>query len=260
MPASRLLWLFMLLPVFAACSAATSDSSPGLQEARHGRGFQGDTRFLVVAGDGSLPVFDNAAIAVGRRMLARSNSTDTDYMRLSAEDSAIDHGIPSSTLDHVLDAVERLQPRPGHTCFVFASSHGTKDDGLVLAGDTYLTPKTLDAALTRGCGDAPTAVVISGCYSGSFAKPPMTRANRVVLTAARSDRTSFGCQAGRTYTVYDKCLLDAFDVGGTWMMAFNFIRACVAAEEQVENAYPSLPQAFFGAKVVDLRLPLGPKR
>ena len=258
MPASRLLWLLVLAPIVAACSASTTDGDP--REAHRWREPQGETRFLVIAGDGSLPVFDNAASAVGRRMLERSNSTDYDYLRLSAADDAIDHGIASSTLDHVVDAIDRLDPRPGHKCFVFATSHGTKDNGLVLAGDTYLTPKTLDAALTRGCGDAPTAVVISGCYSGGFAMPPMTRANRVVLTAARGDRTSFGCQAGRTYTVYDKCLLDALDVGGTWMLAFKFIRACVSAEEQVENAYPSLPQAFFGTKVADLALPMGPKK
>ena len=258
MPASRFLWLLLLAPIIAACAAATTDGDP--REAHRWREPQGETRFLVIAGDGSLPVFDNAAVAVGNRMLSRSNSTEDDYLRLSAADDAIEHGILSSTLDHVQDAVVRLQPRPGHKCFVFATSHGTKDTGLVLAGDTYLTPATLDAALTRGCGDAPTAVVISGCYSGGFAQPPMTRANRVVLTAARGDRTSFGCQAGRTYTVFDKCLLDAFDAGGTWMLAYDFIKACVSAEEQVEKAYPSLPQAFFGSEVVGLELPMGAKK
>ena len=243
MSISRLLWLLALSPLFAACSAA----APGQDSLFAGRPEQGNVRFVLVAGDGSLPVFDDAVVSVGRRMLDRSNSTDTDYLRLSASQDAIAHGIPAATLDNVVEAIGRLHPMRGHSCFVFATSHGTKDTGLVLAGNDYLTPKALDEALTHGCGNAPTAVVISGCYSGAFAKPPMTRANRVILTAASADRTSFGCQAGRSYTVYDKCLLDAFDAGGTWMTAFGSIRSCVRAEEEVENAYPLAAASFLWA-------------
>jgi hypothetical protein len=139
---------------------------------------------------------------------------------------------------------------------VFATSHGGKNEGLWLsASEDFLTPRALDQALLAGCGDAPTAVVISACFSGIFAQPPMTRANRIVLTAARPDRTSFGCHAGRTYTVYDQCLLAAFARSGSWKAAYASIRTCVAAEEEREQVTPSEPQGWFGAEVADLPLP-----
>jgi hypothetical protein len=99
-------------------------------------------------------------------------------------------------------------------------------------------------------------VVISACFSGVFAQWPMTRPNRVVLTAARPDRTSFGCAAGRVYTAYDKCLLDALDAGGTWPRAYTSVKACVVAEEKRNDAFPSEPQAWFGSAVANLPLPV----
>jgi hypothetical protein len=86
----------------------------------------------------------------------------------------------------------------------------------------------------------------------------MTRANRVVLTAARPDRTSFGCAAGRVYTAYDKCLLDALDAGGTWRTAYAAVQTCVIDEEQRNDAEPSGPQAWFGRAVANLALPGAP--
>ena len=68
---------------------------------------------------------------------------------------------------------------------MYATSHGVKGEGLYLSSvDEVLTPGELDTALRVGCGEAPTVVVISACYSGQFTQSPMTRPNRVILTAA----------------------------------------------------------------------------
>ena len=74
---------------------------------------------------------------------------------------------------------------------------------LELAVQVFLDPVRLDRALAQGCGEAPTVVVLSGCYSGIFARPPMTRPNRVILTAARIDRPSFGCSIEDQFTEFD---------------------------------------------------------
>jgi hypothetical protein len=113
----------------------------------------------------------------------------------------------------------------------------------------------LDRALTSGCGDAPTVVIISGCFSGSFTKSPMARENRIVLTAAREDRPSFGCGAGSQYTFYDRCLLRAMDRAATWRAAYDNIRTCVSARESALRFRPSEPQAWFGDAVSKLPLP-----
>jgi hypothetical protein len=101
-------------------------------------------------------------------------------------------------------------------------------------------------------------VVISSCFSGSFARPPMTRDNRIILTAARPDRTSFGCHAGRTYTVYDQCLLEGLDRTATWNQLYLSVKSCVDAEERREDVTPSEPQAWFGHNFGEASLPTHP--
>jgi len=213
---------------------------------------------VLVAGDGSLPVFDNAVAGARARLLARGGATPADITRLSAARRMIaKQHVRPATLRNVLAAVAALRPAPGQGCLVFATSHGGEGEGLWLsAGEDFLTPGALDHALVQGCAHAPTFVVVSACFSGSFALPPMTRPNRIVLTAARPDRTSFGCAAGRVYTVYDRCLLAAFDRGGTWRQAYASIKGCVADEEAREQAVPSEPQAWFGADVAGMTLPV----
>ena len=54
-----------------------------------------------------------------------------------------------------------------------------------------LRPGVLANMLDRTCGKRPTVVIISACFSGVFL-PALASSNRMVLTAARPDRTSFG--------------------------------------------------------------------
>ena len=190
---------------------------------------------VLIAGDRSAAAFDHAVAAMRDLLLARQVS-EADIQVLSAAPRG---DARLSTLPNVLSAIEHMHPTSGEGCLVFATSHGAYQDGLVLApSEDFLTPTALDHALTRGCGAAPTVVIISGCFSGDFVKPPMARANRIVLTAAREDRPSFGCGAGFEYTVYDRCLLDSMDRAGTWRAAYAMIRACVSEREEEQRFRP----------------------
>lgn len=216
-----------------------------------------ETKAVLIAGDDSLVVFDNATAGLRRRLMDRGVAV-SDIQSLTASKA----GGPRVSLSAVTDAVAAMRPSVGQACLVFATSHGGQGLGLLLSpGREFLTPQGLDRALAVGCGNAPTVVVVSGCFSGSFAKAPMNRANRVILTAAREDRTSFGCGAGREFTVYDKCLLDAIDaLGGrgklaTWAAISDRTRGCVAAEERRVRVVPSEPQSAFGAAVPGMGLP-----
>ena len=210
---------------------------------------------MLIAGDGSLPVFDNAMTAFSHRL-----PPHTDITRLSASTQAMHaYHLRSATLSHVLGAIATMHPAPGQGCLVYATSHGVDDQGLYLSPrDEVLSPPQLDNALTLGCGNAPTIVVISSCFSGSFARPPMTRDNRIILTAARPDRTSFGCHAGRIYTVYDQCLLEGLDRTATWNQLYLSVKSCVGAEERREDVTPSEPQAWFGRDLGEAALPTHP--
>lgn len=143
---------------------------------------------------------------------------------------------------------------------MFATSHGAPGQGLVLMPSrNFLTPVALDNALARGCGNAPTVVIISGCFSGTFTQPPMARSNRVVLTAARADRPSFGCGAGFEYTVYDRCLLQAMDRSASWRGVYELTRDCVDERERSLHFPASGPRAWFGAAVGGMPVPGGPR-
>ncbi|MDP1750933.1 MAG: hypothetical protein Q8L22_15895, partial [Reyranella sp.] len=86
--------------------------------------------------------------------------------------------------------------------------------------------------------------------------PDMRKPNRVILTAAATDRTSFGCGTGDQYTYYDQCLLQQFDGAKTWRELAVATRSCVEALERRMGMRPlSQPQMFVGAQVGDLRLP-----
>ena len=153
-------------------------------------------RAVLVAGDPSLPVWDNAtrrmAEVIGRQAVAGQ------VTRLSARREA---GATRGGIKQALERIATLRPGPGEGCFVFLTMHGARDAGLVFEpGEHVLTPDSLDAALERGCGAAPTLVIASGCYSGNFAVGRMARPNRVVMTAARAgmDFYYFGPTAGGT--------------------------------------------------------------
>lgn len=248
---SRLTLFAALLP--AACAVAP-DLVP---VSAYGPAALGAVRYkaVLVAGDGSLPVFDNAVDAMADRL--RRGGRTTGITRLSAAPAMIaQEGVRSASLDYILSAVGDMRPGPGEGCLVFATSHGAPRTGLSLSlTREALSPEALDRALVRGCGNAPTVVVASGCFSGVYAQAPMARPNRVILTAARPDRTSFGCGAGFTYTVYDRCLLDSLDSAVTWRDVSGAVGGCVASEERRQRVTPSEPQASFGEAVAGLPAP-----
>jgi hypothetical protein len=208
---------------------------------------------VLVAGDTAQPVFDNAIRAVAL-WLTEHGVAAADIHRLAASAGPHDPTTEPATLDRVLGRIASLHSRPGEGCFVFITSHGGRGLGIYLSrADEMLRPAALAQALSAGCGTGPTVVVVSGCYSGGFARA-MAAPNRIILTAARADRPSFGCAAERTYTVYDSCLLGALPHATTWQGVFADTKICVEQREHKLGAEASYPQASFGATVRDLPL------
>lgn len=208
---------------------------------------------VLVAGDNAQPVFDNAVTTV-THWLQQQGEPAADIHRLSASRAAAgDPSVEPATTERVLQRIASLRPRPGERCLVFITSHGERGEGVWLAADEeFLRPEELARALSFGCARAPTVVIVSSCYSGVFAAPPMQAPNRIILTAARGDRPSFGCQANRTYTVFDECLLGTLAQAATWRAVYQVNSACVRQREKWLGVRPSQPQAAFGAAVENL--------
>jgi hypothetical protein len=205
---------------------------------------------VLVAGDNAEPVFDNAVEAMGSWLSSIGVPAGAMH-RLSAAARPFDPAKEPASARLILGRIAALQPGRGDGCFVFITSHGQRGQGIWLAASgEFLDSGALGRALSAGCGNAPTVVIVSSCYSGAFTA--MRAPNRVIITAARADRPSFGCQADRTYTVFDECLLAALPQAATWRSVHNVDLACVRRRERELGVLPSQPQAFFGKAVRNL--------
>lgn len=233
---------FLLLPILILAACAVTPHQPAAAPRWHA---------VLVAGDASLPVWDNAT----QRMTALLGP-EARVRRFSDRGGGAEPADPGG----VLRAIAGMRPGPGEGCLVFMTMHGAPGRGLIFApAGLGLPPTLLDRALSEGCGEAPTVAILSGCYTGIYAVAPVARPNRIILTAARPDRPSFGCGAGEVLTVYDECLLqalgsDALGQAALWRKVASVTGACVSRREQAMRVQPSEPQASFGQEVSQLSI------
>lgn len=133
-------------------------------------------------------------------------------------------------------------------CLYYFTSHGMPE-GMVIGREGFLSPEQLNELINQWCGERPTVVIVSACYSGVFA-PALQAANRLVITAARPDRSSFGCSTSAQYPYFDGCILESLGFADDFVHLANLARRCVAGRELRERLWPpSEPQAVIGADV-----------
>lgn len=209
----------------------------------------GRWRAVLIAGDNNSPAFDNGVQSLREKLVAHGVTNISVYSSNAAATAP-------AQLASVANVATALRAGGGDACLVFVTSHG-EEQGFVLKTDRRLfDPGALDRALSVGCGSVPTVVVVSACHSGTFLTADMRKPNRVILTAAAKNRSSFGCGAGDQYTYYDQCLLQQFDGAATWRDLAVATRTCVEnLERRMGIRQFSLPQTFVGAQVESLRLP-----
>lgn len=137
-------------------------------------------------------------------------------------------------------------------CMVYITSHGTPQ-GVSIGETGILAPDQLNEILENNCLTSPTIVIVSACYSGTFAAGDMAQSNRIIMTAARSDRASFGCGEGDRYPYFDACLFQSFPQSSDWVDFARNVRGCVQSREEAEGlSPPSSPQVFIGEEMRDI--------
>lgn len=204
-------------------------------------------------GDVTTEAFDNA-----RRDVART-LTSLGFQRQNLREFSVrperyrDARPLKSDLKTIYETLSSLTKQTGSGCLVYLTTHGAPQGAAI--GDQVLSPPLLGAILERTCAERPTIVVLSACYSGVFL-PYVAAPNRMVLTAARPDRTSFGCGQNDTYPYFDQCFLQSVPRGGDFTALAAVVRACVTRREQETGmSPPSEPQLTIGAQIRPL-LPL----
>jgi hypothetical protein len=204
---------------------------------------------VLVAGDNSSPAFDNGIDTLRERFAAMGVRDITAYSSTPARAGP-------NRLATASNVVNAVRTAGGEACLVYMTSHGDESGFYLSADRRLLSPATLDRALSEGCGSVPTVVVVSACHSGTFINAATRKPNRIILAAAATDRTSFGCGANDDYTYYDQCFLQQLDAASTWVGLAQATRACVETlERRLGVRRQSRPQLFVGAAVANLRLP-----
>ena len=213
---------------------------------------------VVVAGDskgslgGPTEAFDNARRDIAKAFFGLGLAPG-QIVQFSVRPEAERSQKPQkSSVRGIYDSLGAMAPAAAG-CLVYFTSHG--DPRGVLVDDQILPPSILGAMLDRSCGTKPTVVVISACFSGVFV-PALAKPNRMILTAARPDRTSFGCGEADTYPYFDACFLSALSQVGDFIALGRAVGVCVRDREQEAGlSPPSEPQVWIGPQLRPL-LPL----
>lgn len=213
-----------------------------------------DWAAIVVAGDntaaggGRTEVFDN-----GRRDLARAlinaGFAPENVLQFSIQAQKYAEPRPLSAVPYrgLVEEFAGLTRKARGGCLIYFTSHGSPE-GIVL-GQGLLSPPAMARLVDENCGKRPTVAVVSACFSGVFV-PDLEWPNRLVMTAARPDRTSFGCGADNEYTFFDDCFLQGLNRARSLQDLTGSVPTCVSrreAEEMVDR--PSEPQIVVGPQM-----------
>jgi hypothetical protein len=249
----RLPTLFFLLLSFLNSGAQTvlAQALPGSQPTD---GTSNLTwKATLMTGDDSIDAFDNARKTLKGEFL-HMGVLPVNIKELSMNRLEQERGSMPSSARNLAGALRDLSFGDQDACLIHMTSHGSPQ-GFYLRKAAPITPQMLDKILDRACGERPTVVLVSACYSGVFVGPDMQKKNRIILTAARQDRTSFGCSTENQYTYWDSCLIDSLPTADSWKSLYGTVQRCVQTKESDGHFKPSLPQAYFGEQVSNLKIP-----
>lgn len=205
---------------------------------------------VVVAGDwraqsgGPTEAFDNARRDVARTLTQIGfNPAAVRQFSVRPERYAAEAPGPSDprAIHGGLKQTARIAPAG---CLFYITSHGGPEGALL--GEITLRPQYLAALIEDACPARPSVVVISACFSGVFI-PALQKPDRMVLTAARPDRASFGCGESDKYPFFDDCFLSSATTARDFIALGAAVQACVARKEVEVGAQPaSEPQVWIG--------------
>ena len=208
---------------------------------------------LAVAGDGAQEVFRREVQFV-RAQFDRELGTHGRSVALvnSRTSVASDPMATVTSIREALQAIAARMDRENDILFLFVTSHGSDTHELTLAQNNMQLrglPKDELARLLEETKIRWKVVVISACYSGGFIDA-LKNDHTLVITAARHDRTSFGCSDTNDFTYFGRAFFrDSVRPGVAFADAFRNAERVVheleleqAKELKLKAPLHSLPQ------------------
>ena len=208
---------------------------------------------LAFAGDGGEDVFRNEAEYAAQLFGSRFGPTAHSLVLANNPATLTTRPLASwSNLEAALDGLQRVMRPEEDILLLYFTSHGDEDHTLLVDMD----PLPLDQIGAQDLAEILAArpfkwkvVVVNACYSGGFV-PPLRGPGTLVLTAARSDRSSFGCGSDSDITYFGKAwLVDALNHTDNFVDAFKRARNDIATWEKQDELTPSEPQIDVGSGI-----------
>ena len=205
-----------------------------------------DLYLLTVAGDGRQGVFRREANYIkeyfDKELGTQGKSMQLVNSRLTARD------IPQSTITSIkrsLNVMAQRMDSQQDVLFLYLTSHGSKNHKFYLNHPAMSRNDLSAKELASMLADIPVkwkVLVVSACYSGGFI-PELKDENTLVITAAASDKTSFGCSDGAEFTYFGEAFIkDALPTSDSFSEAFDKAFELVSLREKAEEFEASIPQ------------------
>lgn len=214
-----------------------------------------DLYVLGVAGDGQEDVFRNEVLHLERVAAQRLGNGGRTLTLINHPDSLGDAPRALANLDNLryaLAALGRAMDPDEDLLLLFVTTHGSEDHALAAVlrpmVDEEIRPKQLREALDAA-GIRHRVLAISACFSGGFV-PELKSPDTLLITAAASDRPSFGCGADADLTFFGRAwLVDGLNRRPDFIAAYDDATRAIARRERAEGFAPSLPQLAVGARI-----------
>lgn len=207
------------------------------------------------AGDSTENVFRNEVHYFEDLMVQRFGAKGRTLALVNHADSLFVRPRPLATLDNLREAlagVGRTMDPDEDVLLLFMTMHGTPDHRLQVQMAPTLTewlrPDDIRAAL-EDSGIRNRVIVISACFAGGFI-PALRDEHTLVLTAARSNRPSFGCGTASAATYFGRAwMIEGLNETTDFIAAFESAKLRIRERERAEGFDPSLPQYHAGKAI-----------
>ncbi len=206
------------------------------------------------------PVFGREAREAGR-VLSRRFGAEGRAITLAGTDGSGPTQLPNGTMTSLALALARVAEvmDPEEDVLVlYTTSHGAPLGIAYHDGDEGygILPPARYAALLDELGIKRRLLMISACYSGVFI-PSLASADTALLTAASSERPSFGCLSDNDWTFFGDALINhALRKAQPLAAAAAEAVKMIGGWEAANRFDPSNPQVSIGADVAKWLAPL----
>ena len=205
------------------------------------------------AGDGDQDTFRNEVEFVERQFSQRFDARGHTLLLINHPDTLKHTPLASlSNLQTAIDAAAARMNADQDILFLFLTSHGSKEHELFVGLDPLpldqIRPEDL-ADLFAGTRIRYRVIVISACYSGGFIDA-LKNDSTLVITAARADRASFGCNSDSEITDFGRAFfVDGMNHNDSFQDAYEEAKNLIDSWETRNDEEHSYPQLQAGALI-----------